>query len=182
MHIQILSHLDLPSLLKATSVNKYFHALLSKNLIKDALLRHEATLLENWKSKDVQSRLCWMPDKSRNRTWFEAGQLDKEDYDAVLACYLDDHRPCYSCLRLVKMPVVGHLVAGTCWDLNGCRAGERVCWQCKSGPHSSSFLTSIMREADQSIMTSASKPLLQILEEHGIKVKKGKGVYRLKMV
>lgn len=53
LQLHILAQLDLISLLNATATNHYFHSLLSRGLLKGALLTYEATLLEKRQARWV---------------------------------------------------------------------------------------------------------------------------------
>lgn len=128
LHLQILEHLDLISLLKATSTNKYFHSLLNKNPLRGALMRHESVLLQYYKDK---CPLTWSTAKSRFMKNEELLLVPNYNHSSATTDTTIRRYRCYSCCRSVVLPVFEQCVTGSPWDLCGDRAGERRCMKCE---------------------------------------------------
>jgi hypothetical protein len=159
LHIQILGHLDLVSLLKATSTNKYFQSLLKDDLLRRALLRHESVLLEFW-----QMKFTWwwaMPDAKLKRVCKPSQYIHTSDLieEKLYACY--------SCCRIVTMPhFTLLLIERTPWGLCGERAEERLYFKCAVATESD-FLAKIFGAAEALSQQTYLFSMEEMLEEGG---------------
>ncbi len=81
LHLQILPHLDLPSLLKVAATNQYFNNLVDNNLLREAVLAYEETAHADFEYLDV--------------LWNDSSP---DDFDNKIG-----RRPCYGCLRMLGM-------------------------------------------------------------------------------
>jgi F-box domain len=116
LHLHILGHLDLVSLLNATATNHYFHDLLSSIVLKNAILAHEPILLD--RRKALQTQLMNMGQTM--------GEADKRGTLANALCL-----PCYNCFKIKDLKNNFHeYVESTEWRLCGEKAEERLCVHC----------------------------------------------------
>lgn len=134
LHLEILGHLDLESLLKATATNKYFQALPKKDILRKALLSHEVVLLRHWRAN--QDAHYWDYKKNRNKKLAEivyelaaqrgAIQRMTDHCDAIKLRLF----PCYVCYNVFHPGTFVLLIHGTDWDLCGSKAEQRICRRC----------------------------------------------------
>lgn len=151
LHLEILGHLDLQSLLATTSTNKYFHALPTTQIQSQALFSHEAVLLDHWKANHGAANY-WDNQKKRSRTAPDVllkifAEADNHTTKMERGCRYNDALcarvfPCYSCNKTSRFGGYSWLIQGTEFDLCGSLARRRICIKCdvaKGSPFAKTF-------------------------------------------
>jgi hypothetical protein len=100
LHLQILSHLDLPSLLKVVATNHYFKNLMTENMLRKALMSYESAHRSVFRT--IAKRPCYGCLRIlRENDFFKIrGNLGYEDVTIVgitLDRRLRQKRRCYEC-------------------------------------------------------------------------------------
>ncbi len=139
LHLRIVGCLDLQSLLRTTSTNKYFHTLLKDDIRHKALLAHEIVLFDHWKANHEST--LWDHKNNRSKTVIELFLEEMTHVQAAQRQVVSNRYlivgtrrlfPCYSCHKVSRPGLCAWLIQGTDWDLCGSKAEERVCAYCSS--------------------------------------------------